>query len=252
MSVTHNGIFYCESDSYFYACDYGSRFLGCCSDADTDDVCGDGGTGCDGDDLRPAYFNTTSYDIMEDVTDSQCQEGYAWTVCPNWNFFDMDTSTNWSLFGCYSGDVCTDGGFPAQRVVGVATTPADQSDENPYPLDVDDGSPTSTILLTAFLPTRAPSTTSMLTTPLPSIAHASAASSSSSPLPPRTQHHTGAIAGGSIGGFAAIAAVLGLLLLYLRQRRHNSRQPKEMQSKEKPITEGRYPSIPQAIAHLID
>lgn len=95
---------YCPNgDSFtaFYACDHGTRFLGCCADITGTEVCADGCTN-----VQPASFDKDYYD---QVTRNGCQDSQGqWYTC-------QDTST--PFLGCCKSNPCSNNGCPEGDLV---------------------------------------------------------------------------------------------------------------------------------------
>lgn len=105
--------FYCNdsspTNSVFYSCDYGSRFLGCCADTSPNEVCEHGCSG--GSVLEVAIFNSFDFDPIDkqscEHTDGG-QEG-TWYTCPG------DLS---AFLGCCTIDPCPSG-CPLENLVAA-------------------------------------------------------------------------------------------------------------------------------------
>ena len=187
--------FYCE-DGTFYACQNGTFFWGCCRH-DAEAVCD---FGCPVDDVESTWFETEIPEIIVMQSESYDQ-GYEWLACPY-----NDTV---SFVGCYNSNANGDDGCPIlpSDDLGAAT--------------VATGTAITTTTLTY-------STSAPTISPYPN-------SSSDSPFPPGPTNpyptsssndqkaSTGAIAGGAIGSFVAIAILLGALVFFYRRRRSHAR-----------------------------
>ncbi len=101
MSEPPNFQLECPSEGgSFYACDYGTRFLGCCADTTKDQVC----TGrCD--DLRAATFDANYYNYVppNDCGDFKSQ----WYTC---------ASTIPPFMGCCRQNPCSGNGCPQDEL----------------------------------------------------------------------------------------------------------------------------------------
>ena len=162
----------CPSELPFYACDYSTRFLGCCADGTGDEVCT---TGCT--DVRPATFDGNYY---SSVTHNDCNDTggqVLWYTCEG---------TSPPFMGCCSGNACVDG--CRQEDLFAARLSIDQKEKAAF----------SSILLEE---------------------------------PSGSQHKSGRIAGGVVGGLAFVAITIFSLLLY-RRRNLRGRIP------DKPSGEG--------------
>ena len=103
-----------NSTDIFYACDYGSRFLGCCDTTSVSSVCNNG---CNR--QIPASFDGQYY---SDITTNNCSFGSEWYVC---------AYTKPTFFGCCKSNACAnDTGCPSNDLTnailsmdGAAMTP---------------------------------------------------------------------------------------------------------------------------------
>jgi len=69
-------IFHCDLGSC-YACDYGTRYLGCCVDFDGDRVFRQG---CEVLDQYPAYFESSFFDNRTSAPLKSYDDDYVWLV----------------------------------------------------------------------------------------------------------------------------------------------------------------------------
>ncbi|MCJ1436943.1 hypothetical protein MMC27_006326 [Xylographa pallens] len=208
----------CPTGGSFFACDYGSMFVGCCTG---DNPCGD--AGCSAGDLQPASFVASAYGTF---ADQLCNAGSQWYTC---------AGTNPSFMGCCQSDACSNNGCPAQDLTPgtLQSVPALNSAYNP----ISNPSATSSAAASSTsAPMTTPTTTSVPNSQTsiagtPTSTSTSAGASASSTSPPETstsQHssspHTAAIAGGAVGGVAFLALLLALLLWYCRRNVRASRR----------------------------
>lgn len=101
----------CLASGSFYACDYGSRFLGCC----TSDPCDNG---CPADKLRPITYNTG----FTNSSPGLCSAGSFWYKCPR---------TDPPFIGCCRRVACRLGGCPDGNLT-AATLPTDSQAKEPW------------------------------------------------------------------------------------------------------------------------
>ncbi|MCJ1387039.1 hypothetical protein MMC17_010168 [Xylographa soralifera] len=208
----------CPNGGSFFACDYGSMFVGCCTG---DNPCGD--AGCSAGDLQPASFVASAYGTF---ADQLCNAGSQWYTC---------AGTDPSFMGCCQSDACSNNGCPAQDLTPgiLQSVPALNSAYNP----ISNPSATSSAAAPSTSALLTTSTTSSVTTSQTSITGTSistgtlagaSASSTTSAETITSQHssgpHTAAIAGGAVGGVAVLALLLGLLLWYCRRNVRASRR----------------------------
>ena len=149
----------CPAELPFYACDYGTRFLGCCADGAGDEVCA---TGCDN--VRAATFDGNYY---SSVTQNDCNDtgGHIlWYTCEG---------TSPPFMGCCANNPCANG--CRQEDLFAAQLSIDQKEKAAF----------SSILLEE---------------------------------PSGSQHQTGKIAGGVIGGLLFVGITISSLLLYRRRK----------------------------------
>ena len=185
----------CPSGGTWYACETGSKFVGCCNSSPCVNGCPDGN-------LCPASFDPEFYGKFKD---QECPKGSRWYSC---------AYTSPPFLGCCKSPACGTGcpvgdltaGFLssnpyiAEGYLSSLTSSASSSDK-----------PTSTSRSTS-----ATSATVIGSSSKPSAAAEPIATSSS------TKISTGAIAGGAVGGLAVIAILVILLLLYRKRRASTS------------------------------
>ena len=232
--MSYEDVSQCASGANFFECPSDAKFLGCCIDDDKDSVCRNG---CPVDALQPAYFEPEHYDsLVTSYTQGQCDREYKWNIC------NSPSNEGWSFYGCYllEGDPC---GIFNLLELGNATTPADSTDS---------GAIASTSSSAAFSSTQPSQSVSANTTksvsPVFRTAEVFAANLSSDPpslptdfplndvptwgaSPAPSAPSTAVIAGGTIGGvaaLAAIAALIGFLIVYLRRHRGRPEPDKQL------------------------
>ena len=94
---------FCPDNAPFYACDYGTRFLGCCADTAGTEVCAHG---C-------SIVQTAGFvkDYYYQVTKNECQSSEGqWYTC-------QDTTS--PFLGCCKTNPCSEGGCSDQDLVGA-------------------------------------------------------------------------------------------------------------------------------------
>lgn len=177
----------CPSGGIWYSCGFGSKFVGCCDSAPCDH-------GCPAGNLKPASFIPASHGHF---SDQQCSAGL-WYTC---------NTTAPPFMGCCKSNPCMQNGCPQVNLTAgfLSSNPSDAAEFNPSGgSSAATSSPTATSRLSS-------STTDSTSRP----------DVTSSPPKPS---HTGAIAGGAIGGVAAIALLIALLLLHYKKKSSKSRQ----------------------------
>ena len=106
----------------FYACDYGSRFLGCCNlDSNIDSVAYVCNNGCPK--QIPASFEAQYYN---DISISNCSSGSDWYVCEY---------TKPAFFGCYKSKACAnDTGCPSGDLTSAILSTDEAAKAPWYPI----------------------------------------------------------------------------------------------------------------------
>ena len=110
----------CPSNStdIFYACDFGSRFLGCCNGESVSYVCN---SGCYN--QIPASFEAHYYN---DVTKNDCSSGSEWYVCKH---------TTPPFFGCCKTNACSNNTSCPSGDLTTAILSTDEAAKSPwYPI----------------------------------------------------------------------------------------------------------------------
>lgn len=83
----------CPDDESFYACGWGTGFLGCCANTSAEDACQ---SGCPQADLRPASFDQQHYDsITKNIT------------CPYGSLCYTCRETQQPFMGCCKANACS-------------------------------------------------------------------------------------------------------------------------------------------------
>ena len=191
----------CPQGGDWYACTTGPlpRFVGCCGS----DPCV---SGCS--DLKPASLGSLQYGSFPD---QGCRPGFKFYTC------SMTTSSD-SFFGCCANNVCSDRnctGGPAFLKDG----------DNPFVASVTTtaaaSSTTSTIQASTTLSTAASSNPAAVTSTATQGAEPSASPMSTAE---NSQTNIPAIAGGTVGGIAALAIIAALLLLRCHRNMRHSRK----------------------------
>lgn len=192
----------CPAGGEFYACDYGSRFVGCC----TVEPCVNG---CAETQLKPASFLKEKY---KDVTGALCPGESNWWTC---------AGTTPPFLGCCKSNPCTQNGCPSKDLMAAILSPA-RSEALPY-------SPIANPSLTASTVSSSVSTASLSTaTLLPSTARLPTATplpSESTPLSTKTRT-LGGIIGGAVGGGFLLVLVCVVFFLYRRRKATKTSSPK--------------------------
>ena len=201
----------CPSNSTFFACDYGTRFLGCClSTLSSNEVCG---TGCLSSSLTSLSFEKEYYN---QVTTGACgsSEG-KWYTCPD---------TDPPFLGCCKSNPCQAGGCQAGALV-PASLSEDQAQQAAYAPVIEGPTTTSGGVATSssvpitssvsFISTATPDTT---TSPKASVTSSAAATSSEASSAPSTAVTVGAVLGGLLGGIFLSLAIAILFIFYKRRK----------------------------------
>ena len=220
----------CEEPATLFECFSGKEFVGCCLSNDEASVCNHG---CAEEDLDPAFFNPDDQEPLGHSSPAACDSTHGWFVC------EPKPSDDQPFVGCYvsSGDPCNSFDI---RELGSATSPPD-----------DAGAASSTDAAASFSAAATTFEPDILTTPTPSIngkPHVTHSQNSSTATPvsasptvsPASDASTGVIAGGAIGGIAAvavIAALVGFVIMYLRRRKDRPVPDKQLKD-ETVATEG--------------
>ena len=190
----------CPLNVPFYACDFGERFLGCCSNGSSADTCLHG---CPQENLLPASFEEEYYSY---TTRSACTSGDWWSC----------TSTAPPFLGCCLSNPCQSG-CPLSDLRAAIFSP-NQTGNPLY----------SAILSTpAAASSTALSSTSINALPDPVYTAGATHSATTGPSPVR-KNSIGELVGVIVGGIVAVAGVLlGVLLLYRRLKsvRHKGSDP---------------------------
>ena len=196
----------CPLNVTFYACDFGERFLGCCSNGSTADICTHG---CPQEDLLPASFEVEDYDF---TTRSACTSGNWWSC----------TNTAPPFLGCCLSNPCQ-GGCPSNDLRAAIFTPNQT------------GNPLYSAILGTAAATSSTASSSASIDALPNSVYTAGASHSATTSPsPVQQKSIGKLVGGIVGGIVAVAGVLlGVLLLYrrLKSQGHKGSGPSELNEK---------------------
>lgn len=187
MSSTSGIVASCPQNVTFYACDFGERFLGCCENGSSADICTHG---CPPEDLLPASFETEYYDY---ITTAACTRGDWWS-CAN---------TSPPFLGCCLSNPCS-GGCPRSNL--TAAIFSQNQTENPLYSAISDTPAAASSTTSSFTSTAASSTLVRTTV--------GAHSATTSPLSVQ-KNSTRDIVGGVVGGIVAMGGIfIGVLLLY--------------------------------------
>lgn len=185
--------FSCPSNGTFYACDYGERFLGCCSNENADDTCTNG---CPQSGLRAASFPKEDYD---NTPVNSCTSGQWWTCA--------DTSP--PFLGCCKSNPCLAAGCPMGDLTAAVLSTLD-ADKAPYsPIQAPVSRSTSSSAASA---SSASASVSAASTPSSLGVQPTTTSTSSHKIP------SGAVAGGVVGGVLGVGFLVGILICYRRRK----------------------------------
>ncbi|KAL6720914.1 hypothetical protein ACLMJK_000013 [Lecanora helva] len=201
----------CPSNSTFFACDYGTRFLGCClSTHSSNEVCG---IGCPPSSLTSLSFDKQYYNR---VTEGSCgsSEG-KWYTCP-----DSDPP----FLGCCKSNPCQPGGCPYGGLV-PATLSENQAQQAAYAPAIEGPSSissstsrSSATSSSAPLTTSAIAATTVASTATAAVPSAAATSKEASSSAPSTPAIIGAVVGGLIGGILISLGVAASVIYYKRRK----------------------------------
>ena len=192
----------CPSGGSWYACTTGPGFVGCCQDDPCD-------SGCDN--VTIADLGSLQYGTFPD---QDCDPGFAFYTCENNPELNLD-----SFFGCCGNDPCADGNCSSLGSAYLA------AGDNPFI----PSSTSTTDTTSSDTSTRQPSTTSTVMSSSPPIATSNPTQSSGPITLPvdsvaNSRPNVGMVAGGVVGGVAAVAIIATLLLLRCRQKMLHSRK----------------------------
>ncbi|KAF1847962.1 uncharacterized protein K460DRAFT_414603 [Cucurbitaria berberidis CBS 394.84] len=178
------GDFFCPAGGTWYACQTGTKFIGCC----TSDPCG---TGCFGERLRPAGVSTKIYD---QYPGGSCGGNTDFWTC-------LTEPTFW---GCCNSDPCKNNSTCA--VGHLEPTFMKRPDQIEY-----------FGALNVLLSSTIPSTSSPSATATASLVPPPSNSGSSTKV-------SGAVIGGAVGGAVALVGIIGVVifcLCYRKKRKQN-------------------------------
>ncbi|CAO2657608.1 Nn.00g037340.m01.CDS01 [Neocucurbitaria sp. VM-36] len=171
----------CPSGGTWWACGYGTYFVGCCARDPCDITCAQGN-------LYPGAFNPTSYGEFPDAT---CGTGSKFYTC----------AAGQTFWGCCKTNACSQSGCP-------------DGDLEPAILNRED-------LRSAYHATGGTTLTSATRTSTTSSTAPSRTSDTATTATPATlinssepKNHVAAIAGGAAGGAFGLAVILALLIYY--------------------------------------
>ncbi|KAF1826146.1 uncharacterized protein K489DRAFT_108334 [Dissoconium aciculare CBS 342.82] len=185
----------CPTGGTFYACNSGTRFVGCCAS----NPCGS--NGCPAGNLKPASFPAAQYGSM---TDQQCEAGEFYTCA----------ATSPPFWGCCKTNPCNAGscGSTFLSAAFLSNNPASAA---PY--------------LALYGNTNAGGVASSASSSSASTSDAptSSASSNSNGSAGPSSNNAGAIAGGIVGGLAVLAILILGIIILLRRRKQNTSHENE-------------------------
>ena len=197
----------CPSGGTWYACASGSKFVGCCNS----EPCSHG---CPAGNLEPASFDPKYYGQF---SDQQCSSG-SWYTC---------TGTSPPFLGCCKSNPCKSGCPITDLAAGfLSSNPNEAAGFLSSNSSTSGSTSTSASASGTAVPASINSTSSTA---------AAAGATLTGPAQPivtsAPAHNTsvGAIAGGTVGGVAVLAILVGLLLFYWRRRSRKSRQRMDTQ-----------------------
>ena len=189
----------CPSGGQWYACESGSKFVGCCGNQPCED-------GCKAGNLQPASFDKSFFGKFPDMG---CDAGKFWTC----------NATTPPFLGCCKIDPCKANGCPSESLAGA------------HLLD-NEG------LACKYYSSGCQSTSSLTSSSSTSSRSSPAAATSSTSLPNASavdsRPSRGPIIGGAVGGAAALVVFCVLVFLSYkhaaRSRRHRKAAPGEPDS----------------------
>lgn len=189
----------CPAGGEFYACDYGSRFVGCCASKPCVN-------GCDSSLLKPSSFQKEKY---ADIPGALCPGGSLWYKC---------AGTTPPFMGCCKTNPCAQNGCPSEdlKAATLVSNPQEGLPYSPIPNP-------SFAQTTGFLPvsTASLSTVSLSSSYIPSTTATSLPSKSRSP--PRMRNIGGMI--GCVISGVILVIFIGAVLFLKRRRKADKRPP---------------------------
>lgn len=199
---------YCPSGGSWYACGNGTQFAGCCGEYPCID-------GCSAGQLYSASFSESEYATF---SDQQCSGGKFYTC----------TWYQPAFLGCCKVDACaTSDGCPSDSLAAMylSGNPSEANAFDPQPPLA--GSTSSRSSSTDIVV----ATAAISSSSIPSSTATSNAAAASTMTASKDEDHTvsvGAVAGGAIGGFAFLCAILFTIWRVKYHSKRSSRKHSEM------------------------
>lgn len=197
----------CPSGGQWFACTSGSLFVGCCTQTD---ACGS--NGCSAGNIKAASFNSAAYGQYKD---QQCPSSAQWYTCQN---------AKPPFMGCCKSNPCSNGCPQADLAAGIL----DSSNHNGYVTgSAANSSSMSSSVTTTRSAAAASNSAATTTTAGPSVGYLGTATTTDSAAqmsPQSTGLSVGAIAGIVVGGFAALALILGAIIWFCLRHARDSRE----------------------------
>ncbi|KAK3112443.1 hypothetical protein LTR53_011280 [Teratosphaeriaceae sp. CCFEE 6253] len=227
----------CPSGGLFYACASGSRYVGCCLTNPCD-------TGCFAGQLVPASFEASQWGQFPD---QECDSGAFYTCI-------YASQGNTTFLGCCESNACSGGACAGDALAGAylsnnpqeaapflslnsswlatATLSASVSSTTFATSAASIGTSTSLYSSSLSASSYGTSTSASPSSAVSSSSTTASASTTvtSAPLAPHPSTNVGAIAGGAVGGFAVLAALVVALVWLLRRKRTHQPPPIASQS----------------------
>ncbi|KAL6704517.1 hypothetical protein ACN47E_008146 [Coniothyrium glycines] len=197
------GDFFCPAGGKWYACETGTKFIGCC----LSDPCKNG---CFADQLRPAGVSTTIYN---QYPGGSCGGNTDFWTC-------LAAPTFW---GCCNSDPCQNNSTCRQG--DLEPTFMDRPDQLEYFGALN-------VLLSSTVSTAAATSTLASLTPASSISNAASTSPTATTTPAPPAKVSGAVIGGAVGGTLALVSIMALVIFLLCRRRRKKNKARSDEAQE--------------------
>ncbi|KAK3071135.1 hypothetical protein LTR53_009178 [Teratosphaeriaceae sp. CCFEE 6253] len=226
----------CPSGGSFYACASGSRYVGCCLTNPCD-------TGCFAGQLVPASFEASQWGQFPD---QQCDSGAFYTCI-------YASQGNTTFLGCCASNACSAGSCSGDALAGAylsnnpqeaapflslnsswlatATVSASLASATlaTSTASIESGTSLYSLLMSASSGGSSPLASPASTVDSASTIVSASTTATSAPILPHSTTNVGAIAGGAVGGFAVLAALVVALVWLLRRKKTHPSPPSAAQ-----------------------
>ncbi|KAF1830158.1 hypothetical protein BDW02DRAFT_583100 [Decorospora gaudefroyi] len=207
----------CPAGGTWWACGYGTFFVGCCARDPCEITCAQGN-------LYPGAFNPDAYGSFPDAT---CGTGSKFYTCTAGDTF----------WGCCKTNACAQSGCPDGDLEPAILNRDDQ--RSAY--HATGGSTSSTSASSTSLPSSSSSSSTTITTTTSTTNPPSPTPSNQTEKPPPIA----AIAGGAAGASFTLAAIIGLLIYYFCYAKNKSRKTHPTPETTHPPPARRNPGRPE-------